>query len=1676
MDYNFINKLDILNNKYKFINNNLKNEIILTINNLFPKLNINDKNYIIKLSLFLIDLISYKYNFNKNDIKYYNQWTQNNNRDIKGVILLLLPFIDDKDNGILFKSITDLHNLLYSKIINTPHELRQLSLLERNNNNINEYFKYGNMGLGLINEYNSYDISKSIYNNKMIYDLIYHNFIGLLQTLEIINGKTYINWINIVPFNFNNYYNSNLYNETFKLIESINIIFNDNNINKKDIEISKILSNCLINYSGLWIGDIYNVFRIKFYQELKKIKWLIFPYETKTIQIYLIQGLNKMININFIINTLNYNYEYLLDEDKENFKLSLTNIINNITNNISFFNFIDIDSEILKHLLLFFINNTNTCNNYYDISKWKISNDDINNEDNNNDYTFNISNFINNIFINDIINLLIFINNNYISHLWNFLKDTMVYFKYSVLFKYLTYYDNNNNIYILNNKYYYENFNYNFKKKYNLYNNKINLKNIYNIAKFLSHNNDWTLLPNNYLSLTQTEKIIFFYYINNLHKFLNLNNNLKKQFIGIDFNYNDVIIQISNSFNSIFLLLTFEELIAAGSLNYFTVNINITDKTILPKEDSLLKKIRNEEIKTLFLKNEKEWNEAYYYLTNEQFKYTNNYLSNLKNPGNNSWLLFYAMDWVSQISFFHHYIFHQVLYITGATGQGKSTQVPKLLLYALKVIDYKTNGKIICTQPRTVPTIDNTKQIANQLGFPIINNNISTNNYYIQFKHQEDAHYTTTIDNHNLSLKIVTDGTLYEIIKNNVVLKKKINDIYINENIYDIIIIDEAHEHGINMDLILTLGRQTCFYNNQIRLIIVSATMDNDELIYRRYYKMVNDKLLYPIKTPIMEPFLNNPKYVFNPIFMDRRYHISPPGETTQYKIDEEYEDKEYEQNEILDLSINKVLKICSNTSKGDILVFTNGEQDIFTIIETLNKSLSDNIVAVPFYSSLHEKYMEIIKNAQYKNIKTKKENIHLKWKNEYLQDNIITNYNRIVIVSTNIAEASVTINSLTYVIDNGYAKVNIYDPLLDINKLLIEKISEASRLQRKGRVGRVGYGKVYYLYPKNSRKNIISKYKITQENFGPHFIKLLNNKSIEDLKYNETNNYNKLLAPYNLHPNSISFLFIPITNIQKNYYIIKSKLYDIFINNYKINEESYEIRNYYYYYDENIEPLNLIYRINLDNPGYLYNVSILDESSNIDIQNIIHFSFDDGQIIANLFDNNGVYFLIHYFESIIVRNIFNNIIIFNNKKINHSSEQNNIIINNNNYKYLKHYLSTNNLVINYNINNIDEKFIKTEIVNIINKYIEIFDISYTFNHLLTIFYANNFNCFINVFYLIILIHENLNDKLINIINPELNFNQAYKQFKKYYTNYNSELILLYNIIEKILNKFEYLLVFKINYNIIKTNLYEEINNIIKEFLILENTNIIPPKNYNIDLWNYLKKKKYNNELILDNLITDSHIFINTNIYKKIINNLQENEKIIQNWSNNEVINYKVVKNFINKIIFYKFKNIFNNQLFLNNLNFNKSFNDNDIYSNILKSFIFGNSTNISFYDNQNNKLISYFNINITYNLNKTITINNFSFVNLSNYLIFYYKYDSIDDDTIEISFINQFKTEWLTLALPFFYNNINFLNNYNNFKYICYDIINNWNYKIIWFINEYPILNNYYKSVIKKFKKIEYL
>ena len=1692
MSKTFKQLLDILETyELRFVNKLFKLEIQNVVSNFMINLNNKDKHVLTIFTIFIIDVISIKYHFEPIQ-PYYDQWKQNNNRDIKGAILLLLPFIDDKINKNLFNKITDLNQLLYAyKKDSIPTDIL---LLEREKI-LSTHFEYGNMGIGLINQNNIKDnllelkLSKDD-NEKLIYRLIHYNFIGLLQTLEIMNGKYYINWINIVPLNLNNYTNYELYTNTQRrIIEYITILLNNN-----DTISTNFLSKNLLHYAGLWFGDFYNVIRIKYYEEGKKSKWLFFPYEiSPTNKIYLINGLHKMLNLELILESQEQSFNDLPIEQQDNFTEYVAQLITKLTNGSTITENTMVDYEIVKYCLIYLINNHST------LAPNSSFNEDV--DDFNEDDLKSIRKISN----DDIIRTLTIIHKTHCKDLWDYLKLSLNLLIACPYGKFLI---TNNKI---STKYYYEPFNENIKLRVSVL-NKLNLKNIYNISKSLSHVNfdEWTLLDRNYMSLNNNLKHNFFnkIFIKEHGDWINLNRNLRRQFVGnpVPPNTMDDII---SAFRECYITLIFEELLSNGLLNTFQINSKLTNNSILPQDYRQKNKEIKNQLKIKFNNNKIEWLESYYYLTNKKFKDMDKIRFDKNNNNtkdkydeisyfdlivrDQGWPLFYAMDWISQISFFQHYIYHQVLYVTGATGQGKSTQVPKLLLYALKVIDYKSNGKVICTQPRVPPTVNNSTRIAEELGIPIeqssnySSNKLKTNNYYVEYKHQAASHLNTK-KTHS-SLKIVTDGTLLEEIKKNPTLKVNVKDKLTNINLYDIIIVDEAHEHNINMDIIIALSRQTCYFNNQVRLIIVSATMDDDEPIYRRYFSNINDNLLYPIKNTIQHPLLEHlSNFLPYAYYMDRRYHISPPGETTQYKVNEIYldtdlhgETEKIESINAQEAGYKKIIEICSKTQSGEILFFANGKREILLAVEYLNNNLPAGNIALPYFSELNITYKNIIEKigSKISTIKNKRTQIHLEWGSEYIEDLSVPNglYKRSIIIATNVAEASVTIDGLAFVVDNGYAKVNNFNPVLNKTKLEIEKISESSREQRKGRVGRTADGTVYYMYKKDARKFIKPKYKITQEDFAASLLGLLADKKINEINIKDNINFEKLIISNRLDPNIRSTLlaYVAGQEVPSDTYTFTSNLYELYKQNYYIN--GLPVGDGYY---------------NIHN-------STLNSVLHAKRLETIFYVFNNGQIIINLLDNLGQFYLIHPFENSITRNILNKIIKFKNIKQS--------FIPNPEYIYLLSYLINKNLLIDsnaivpynnyYDIKYTDRNYIKTElgvnVLELISKY------QITIEDSITLISATAMRCLTPVYELKLFL-ELLDNSLSKLVNPLITWAQFYEIYSG--NKVKSDLIFLYNIIQKVKSRFSNLLIFNISKAGLTQILDKHYDTILKKFnMAFKNGLDCMPSDFNSKLWNSLLNLKINGTLINSHKQVISTDISTLNI---LLNDINKHEPEIIKWANMNYFEPSIIIKLLNLLASnYLNKNILeNNTVFMwaaqFESNFNKYLTTGTIEEKLIRSFLYGRPNQITF-KNVNNKdnLVSLLNFQLVRVFIKqsfelsTHTFSDETLTNLSNNLTFYLNYnkdDKLSTDTsnvLQAGLLNQIEAEWLIPTLPLFFNltftdyihntsitedkSYLYFFNSDSFQRFRRELINRWNQSYnIWDSPQTPILSAYYKSITK--------
>ncbi len=1241
----------------KMVSSNFKQSVLYHISNTFPNLNKSDTNILSLLTSYLIDDIVIRYNIIKD---YEKQFTQNSGRDIVSLCLTLLPFIDNAN----YKKITSLKHILYIKdSTSVPKDILNTKLKEC----LKENFPYSNFSLGLLNNDDSVNNLLELYDDSThkIYLLIHHNFVSMLETIKITNGKLYINWINTTPMV--DYINTPFYKTSIEEIDKIKEIV------EKSEPVEKILT---VENKGLWLGDYYNVITNGYYLSMKKIKWIIFCKKLATKYYYSIQYLNRMFN-NTIDTMFSYtDYNSMEDYNKLQFSSRISLIYTNIKNKIATVEEYDFEFDLIKNLLIFMSNNFSgkalLAEQFKSIFAINIIEDNADldpdekkNADENDDYIITFENVI------DAMTQL----EKTPDFLWKYIKETLVELKSSIYGKYL----------IKNNKINMEYFNYDIpnqpkKTKDNEHLDIkpeeciINLKNIYNIAKLLAHSpNDFIQYSSNYKGLYSDQSIEFFtrFCQKDITGWLNIPNNIKIQEGGNNNKYKEIIEKINNGWEQIKIDLVWEYLKYNGLLTQFRVNT----------DSGFSDAVRKEKLSIYFDANKKIFDENYF-MTNDTYNNLSIYdkdepdekikFSKLLTKKVTNYL-FYANDWVSVLNFFNHYINQSIIYVTGSTGTGKSTQVPKLALYALKMYDYKTAGKVVCTQPRIIPTQDNAKRIAVEMGLNVVdskkNGDYKSSNYYLQYQHNKDKHTKESCS--HLTLKMVTDGSLLTELNTNPLLKvqykppkseKKLATGNSIENKYDIVMVDEAHEHNTNMDIILTLMRQVCLFNNMVRLIIVSATMDDDEPIYRYYYKLINSNIVYPIKQPIMHPVLHT-EWLIDAIYLDRRMNISPPGATTQYKVEEiyselmeeKYGDDEKKNSQLAQIESFKIVNmICNKSISGDVLLFSTGEREIIEAVNLLNSTLPEGTIALPYYGTMDDKYRDMISSIDKTigSIRNKRSMIGEQWGATYIVANDVSEgtYKRAVIIATNVAEASITIQSLRYVVDIGYSKVNRYDEILDSFTMNIEKISESSRMQRRGRVGRVAEGTVYFTYGKGQRVKVVQKYGITLGDFHTNFLQLASGNNI-----NDTNNM-ELLWDNNVSP-YLPFQFYnnfneELKNINKNKYKnIKEKNIDVILSS-----------QFVLYRNDGIEPIPIEYFYPF-NEYKLHKKPLnfdLDKLTKLELNKLTNLTdsslpsyFDryiDGYKAKELFDEMGSFYIVHPFEDRIERNIMGSIIVYKYK------------------------------------------------------------------------------------------------------------------------------------------------------------------------------------------------------------------------------------------------------------------------------------------------------------------------------------------------------------------------------------------------------------------------------------------
>ncbi|XP_013671011.1 probable pre-mRNA-splicing factor ATP-dependent RNA helicase DEAH9 [Brassica napus] len=321
----------------------------------------------------------------------------------------------------------------------------------------------------------------------------------------------------------------------------------------------------------------------------------------------------------------------------------------------------------------------------------------------------------------------------------------------------------------------------------------------------------------------------------------------------------------------------------------------------------------------------------------------------------------------------------------------------------LKEAGWAEGGRVIaCTQPRRLAVQSVSKRVADEMGVNL----------------GDEVGYTIRFEDHTTSgvtsVKFLTDGVLIREMMEDPLLTK-----------YSVIMVDEAHERSISTDILLGLLKKIQRRRPELRLIISSATIEAKAMFN---FFNTSKKRQAPegsAQGPNLEPAI-----------------LSVEGRGFSVKI-------HYVEEPVSDYIrsvVSTILLINEREPPGDVLVFLTGQDDIETAIKLLaeeahsNQKNSSGLLPLPLYSGLSRTEQELIFTPTPRG-------------------------KRKVILSTNIAETSLTLEGVVYVIDSGFSKQKFYNPISDIESLVVAPISKASARQRSGRAGRVRPGKCYRLY-----------------------------------------------------------------------------------------------------------------------------------------------------------------------------------------------------------------------------------------------------------------------------------------------------------------------------------------------------------------------------------------------------------------------------------------------------------------------------------------------------------------------------------------------------------------------------------------------------------------------------------
>jgi pre-mRNA-splicing factor ATP-dependent RNA helicase DHX15/PRP43 len=370
---------------------------------------------------------------------------------------------------------------------------------------------------------------------------------------------------------------------------------------------------------------------------------------------------------------------------------------------------------------------------------------------------------------------------------------------------------------------------------------------------------------------------------------------------------------------------------------------------------------------------------------------------------------------------------HQVTVVMAGTGTGKTVIIPKLMLHA-----FGYQRRVVVTEPRQTPTKNHGEYAAIALDVKL--------GEEVGYKFRGSG--SNVYNRQKSLLSFVTDGTLIAEFSNDELLSH-----------YDAVIIDEAHERSVNIDLLLLMLKKPLEERPEFRVAIISATID---------------------------------PHIFTNYYQDFSHKIIVAGSETSHPVEDIFLRHDIHQTDYIKKGIEIIKHIMETDNleepgPHDILFFVTSNPETVEVCTKIQQQFKTLFCAELSAKTLSDKeYNDYVTSAiAYKE----------------------TGKTRRILVSTNVAESAVTIGGLKFVIDGGYELKNTFNPVTNASVLDRQYISRAQVTQRRGRVGRSSPGVCYYLYTKYTFERQMAEFpktSISTTNLYTQALQLISRSSIQ--------------------------------------------------------------------------------------------------------------------------------------------------------------------------------------------------------------------------------------------------------------------------------------------------------------------------------------------------------------------------------------------------------------------------------------------------------------------------------------------------------------------------------------------------------------------------------------------------